>query len=202
MNYINIQNEVIQKYRIDICHGDKCRNDWQRTHAHVKIRRVCKWKQANSVQSTFTLFHEVGHIETTKSTMRRAESEYYATVWAIDLCNQYGIEIPDKIIERYQKYIDMEIDRGQRRGGTGYGSLNLWDYIGGESGRAYGVSVYELDPETFDLAERISYQQYPSNAEAVKYYRMTDPKPWEMVQLWCRDSNGAEVVELKLGEQN
>lgn len=125
MNYKEIQNEVIKKYRIDICNGDKCKNDWSRTHAHIRERRVCKWKQSNSVQSTFTLLHEVGHIETTKSTMRRAESEYYATVWALNEAKKYGIEIPQKTIDVYQRYIDMEKDRGLRRGGSGYGSLVL-----------------------------------------------------------------------------
>ena len=43
--YITIQNEVVSKYRIDICNGTKCENDWSRTHAHIKNRRVCKWKQ-------------------------------------------------------------------------------------------------------------------------------------------------------------
>jgi hypothetical protein len=125
MTFKEIQEEVIKEYRVDICDGTKCKNDWSRTHAHIKIRRVCKWKQANSIQSTFTLFHEIGHIETTTSKMRRAESEYYATVWAIEKCKEYGLDIPEKIIERYQKYIDMEIDRGRRRGGSGYGILKL-----------------------------------------------------------------------------
>lgn len=124
--FIDIQNEVIQKYRIDICDGTKCKDgDWSRTHAHVKIRRVCKWKQANSIQSTFTLFHEIGHIETTKSSMRRAESEYYATVWALERCKEYGLTVPEKVIKDYQDYIDMEIARGKRRGGSGYGRLIL-----------------------------------------------------------------------------
>lgn len=127
MSYINIQNEVISKYKIDICDGTKCKNDWRRTHAHVKERRVCKWKQANSVQSTFTLFHEIGHIMTTKSTMRRAESEYYATVWAMEEMKKYGLEVPQKTIDEYQEYIDMEIDRGIRRGGSGYGKLKLME---------------------------------------------------------------------------
>lgn len=128
MKYIDIQNEVIKKYRIDLCNGTKCRNDWSRTHAHVKIRRVCKWERRNSIQSTFTLFHEIGHIETTKSWMRRAESEYYATVWAIDQFKVYNLEVPETIIREYQEYIDEEIDRGQRRGGSGYGNLNLKDH--------------------------------------------------------------------------
>ena len=83
-------------------------------------RRVCKWKKANSVQSTFTLLHEIGHIETTKSKMRRVESEYYATVWAIEKCEEYGIVIPEATIKLYQDYIDEELARGKRRGGKGY----------------------------------------------------------------------------------
>ncbi len=125
MRYIDIQNDVISKYRIDICDGTKCKDDWRRIHAHVKIRRVCKWKQSNSVASTFDLFHEIGHIETTKTSMRRAEAEYYATVWAIERCKEYGIKIPEKVIKVYQDYIDLEIERGKRRGGTGYGRLVL-----------------------------------------------------------------------------
>ncbi len=126
MNYKDIQNEVIKKYRIDLCDGTRCKDgDWSRTHAHIKQRRVCKWKQANSIQSTFTLFHEIGHIVNNRSGMRRAEEEYFATVWAIAECEKYGIEVPRKIIEDYQEYIDDEIDRGIRRGGTGYGKLKL-----------------------------------------------------------------------------
>lgn len=125
MTYAQIQDHVIKKYRIDICDGTKCKNDWQRTHAHVKQRRVCKWKRANSIQSTFTLLHEVGHIETTKAGMRRAEEEYYATVWALERCKEYGITVPQKTIDLYQEYIDYTKDRGERRGGSGYGSLSL-----------------------------------------------------------------------------
>ena len=125
-NFKDIQNEVIKKYRIDICDGTRCKDgDWSRTHAHIKQRRVCKWKQANSIQSTFTLFHEIGHIMNNRGGMRRAEEEYHATVWAIAECEKYGIKIPSKIIEEYQDYIDDEIDRGVRRGGTGYGKLKL-----------------------------------------------------------------------------
>ena len=124
-NYIEIQNEVIKRFKVDICDGTKCKNDWSRTHAHIRPRRVCKWKQVNSIQSTFTLFHEIGHCMTTKSWMRRAEEEYNATVWAIELCKEYGLEIPQKTIKVYQDYIDMEVRRGIRRGGSGYGTLEL-----------------------------------------------------------------------------
>ena len=125
MTHKEIQANVIKKYKIDICDGTKCENDWRRTHAHVKIRRVCKWKQSNSIKSTFDLFHEIGHIETTKTTMRRAEAEYHATVWALDRCKEYGLIVPDSIIKSYQNYINREIDRGVRRGGMGYGEMTL-----------------------------------------------------------------------------
>lgn len=126
MNYKEIQNEMIKKYRVDLCDGTRCKDgDWDRTHAHVKKRRVCKWKQKNSVQSTFELFHEIGHIETTKSGMRRAEEEYYATVWALERCKEYGIVVPAKTIRLYQDYIDDEKERGFRRGGRGYAELQL-----------------------------------------------------------------------------
>lgn len=125
MTYTEIQNEVIERFRIDLCDGTKCKNDWSRTHAHVKQRRVCKWKRRNSVQSTFTLFHEIGHIMTTKSTMRRAESEYYATLWAMEMFEEYGLTVPEKTLQDYQAYIDREVDRGKRRGGTGYAPMIL-----------------------------------------------------------------------------
>lgn len=121
MNYKEIQNEVIAKYRINISDGSGC---WTRTHAHPKERKVCKWKQANSAESTFTLFHEIGHVETFKSTMRRCESEYVATVWAIDRMREYELldKISDKTKNLYQNYIYQELDRGVRRGGKGYPS--------------------------------------------------------------------------------
>ena len=112
MKYIDIQNEVVKKYRITL---DPFSNCWSRTHAHIRERKVCKWVQTNSISSTFALLHEVGHIETTKSWMRRCESEYYATVWAIEKCKEYGITIPDNIVTKYQRYIYNERDRGERR---------------------------------------------------------------------------------------
>lgn len=124
-SYKDIQNEVIRKYNIDICDGTKCANDWSRTHAHVRERRVCKWKQANSIQSTFTLFHEIGHIESTLSTMRRAESEYFATIWAMTECKKYGLKAPVKTLQKYQDYIDMTVQRGKRRGGKHYADMLL-----------------------------------------------------------------------------
>ena len=139
MNYIGIQNEIIKRYRIDLCDGTKCDDgDWDRTHAHPRLRRVCKWRQANSFSSTFTLLHEVGHIENNNGKMRRAESEYYATTWAIDRCKEYGIKIPLRTLFKFQRYVLVEIARGRRRGGVGYGDLNLYSYAG------YNITLEEV----------------------------------------------------------
>jgi hypothetical protein len=117
--FIEIQNEVIKKYRVKLCYGELCENDWSRTHAHVKRRTICKWKQKNSVQSTFDLLHEIGHIMTTKGYHRRCESEYYATEWALKIAREdYGLVIPESTIQAYNDYIAMEHDRGIRRGGS------------------------------------------------------------------------------------
>ena len=136
--FIDIQNDAIKRFRIDICDGTKCRNDWGRTHAHPKKRRVCKWVQKNSIQSTFELLHEIGHIEGNASWMRRCEEEWYATHWALECAyHDYNLEIPNKILKDYQEYIDMEKDRGKRRGGKHYylpceGDLELaWSIIQG-----------------------------------------------------------------------
>lgn len=130
MNYIEIQNEVIKRYRIDLCDGTKCKDDWGRMHAHPKQRRVCKWKQRNSFASTFDLFHEIGHIENNHAGMRRAEEEYHATTWAIDRLKEYGIEIPVKTLFTYQRYVMVEVARGRRRGGRDYPEMNLYQYAG------------------------------------------------------------------------
>lgn len=117
MKYIELQNNLIKQYRIKLEPNSKC---YGRTHVHVKKRTICKWKQSASVKSTFTLLHEIGHCENNNSKMRRCEEEYYATQWAIDKCEELGISLDDKIIERYQDYVYRELERGLRRGGSDY----------------------------------------------------------------------------------
>lgn len=116
--YLQIQEEVIKKYKIVIVENSTC---WGRTHAHCDgTRRICKWEKANSIVSTFTLLHEVGHIMTTTSKMRRCEEEYFATIWALERCKEYGIKPNERTINVYQRYIDLELKRGLNRNGTGY----------------------------------------------------------------------------------
>ena len=44
-------------------------------------------------------------------------AESCACCYTIEKCKEYGIEIPEKEIQSYQRYINMEHDRGVRRGG-------------------------------------------------------------------------------------
>ena len=117
MTYREIQDDVVRRYNIELCGGTLCRNDWHRTHAHPEVRRVCKWLARSSAQATFELMHEIGHIETSKRSMRRCESEYYATLWAIRCAAEYGMQVPEKTLRDYQRYILIERERGVRRGG-------------------------------------------------------------------------------------
>lgn len=114
MKFVDIQKEVIERYNIKINKDSKC---WTRTHAHVKERMICKWEPKNGIVTTFSLFHEIGHIETKESWMRRCESEYHATVFAINLLNEYGLTLPKKVYDLYQDYIWRERERGIRRHG-------------------------------------------------------------------------------------
>ena len=53
---------------------------------------------------------------TYKTKMRRCESEFNATVWALQELDKYNIQVPINIIDKYQRYINMEYNRGLRRG--------------------------------------------------------------------------------------
>ena len=121
--FIDIEYELIKKYKIEIVKNSTCGS---RTHAHCDgTRRICKWNPRNSVVSLYTLAHEIGHIMTKTSKMRRCESEYYATVWALQELDKYKIVVPEKIIKDYQDYIDRELDRGLRRGGSNYSKEDM-----------------------------------------------------------------------------
>ena len=122
MGYIELQNELVKKYRIKLDPESKCRS---RTHVHVKQRRICKWKQHASMRSTFTLLHEIGHCENNSykilnRPMRRCEEEFYATQWAIAKCKELKLEVSKNIIDRYQRYVYNELQRGLNHHGSNY----------------------------------------------------------------------------------
>lgn len=126
MKLIEIQKEMLKRYNVAICdgkcNGKECPHAWRRTHSCRMARKIYKWDFKNSIRATFDLFHEIGHQETTTNKMRRCESEYFATVWAINKMKEYGLvdKIDDKTKKLYQDYILRERNRGLRRGGKGY----------------------------------------------------------------------------------
>ena len=112
MKYIEIQEDLVKRFRIKIDTNSDC---WGRMHAHPRERRVCKFRFKNSFRATFDLMHEIGHIEANDASMRRCESEYSATKWALDHLSDYGLEMDENILHAYQEYIDEEHARGIRR---------------------------------------------------------------------------------------
>ncbi len=53
----------------------------------------------------FDLLHELGHIHTNTSKMKRCEQEFYATQWAIERFEEYGLKLPPTRQFDFQKYV-------------------------------------------------------------------------------------------------
>jgi hypothetical protein len=114
IDYIALQNEAIKKFNAVIVQNSEC---WSRMHAHCKdnSRRICKWKQVNSYSSLFDLLHEIGHLETWNTALKRCESESQATKWAIERLKEFGLPIKRKKAQAYKDYIARTYQRGVRR---------------------------------------------------------------------------------------
>lgn len=125
MKYIDIQDKLLKQYPVTLCDGTMCIDDWSRTHAHKKEKKVCKWIRKNSVESTFELAHEIGHIYAKHgSGGKRFSEEFYATEFAVTTLTSMGVTIPDKTLTDYKDYILMEWDRGYRRSRCKTGFFN------------------------------------------------------------------------------
>lgn len=61
--------------------------------------------QNPSEWSLFAFLHEIGHILTNTSKMKRCEQEYAATQWALDEARKIGFAVPYGFIVTYQNYI-------------------------------------------------------------------------------------------------
>lgn len=53
----------------------------------------------------FDLLHEIGHIKTNKTGMKRCMEEYLATQWALDHAKKYKVKVTKGLINIFQKYI-------------------------------------------------------------------------------------------------
>jgi hypothetical protein len=107
--------DLLKEYSIILNPESVC---WSRVHAHPTTRTICKMELPKSRVSLFELLHEIGHIvDANGAKGTRAEEEAHATQWAIDKMRELGYSVPRKVLDRYERYIQMTFDRGLRRGG-------------------------------------------------------------------------------------
>lgn len=115
MNYIEIQNHTIKQFNVTIVENSTC---WSRMHAHCNdgSRRICKWDQVNSYKSLWDLLHEIGHLETLKNGMTRAEEETEAVRWTINYLRENGLKVKRRYLNGYKRYVSRCYERALRRG--------------------------------------------------------------------------------------
>lgn len=124
--YNEIQHEAVEQYHMKLNPNSSCP---ERMHVHLNSRMICKWDYDSTLENTFDLFHEIGHCQTNKPSMRRCEQEYYASIWAVTILRfAYGITIHDGIITRYASYIDMEKANGIKHGGKNYDDCDFTEF--------------------------------------------------------------------------
>lgn len=98
-------NRIYMKYRNDA---------WIHCGANNKFAACLEEKYIVVPQGVFTnpsewdifaLLHEVGHIKTNTTQMKRYYQEYLATQWALDESKNWGFEVYKYFIDVYQEYI-------------------------------------------------------------------------------------------------
>lgn len=102
---LTIQNELYEKYKNEIEFRFTSKST---PYCHVPEKiiylRLDKFFEPTE-NSVFDMLHEIGHIKTNTSKMKRFEEEYYATVWAIKEAKKYKLELSQKRKDEYQNYI-------------------------------------------------------------------------------------------------
>ena len=64
--------------------------------------------------SLFAFLHEVGHIMTNTTKMKRCEQEFLATQWALKEAKRIGFHVPEAYVRVYQQYIWNWHEAGRR----------------------------------------------------------------------------------------
>lgn len=105
---VNLHNYVWLKYhnKMEIVFENENDRDF---YALIVSRKVILPKSIKKEQTEWSLFaflHEIGHILTNRSTMKRYEMEYLATQWALDEAKRIGFQVPREYISTYQRYIN------------------------------------------------------------------------------------------------
>lgn len=102
---LETQNEIINKYKNTINFRV---NNKDCAYCYVKEKIIYlngRDLLYPTAESLFDLLHEIGHIITNTSKMKRCEEEYYATQWAIKEMKEYGYTISNKRKKEFQQYI-------------------------------------------------------------------------------------------------
>lgn len=96
-------------------------------YSHIKERQVVmsliNWVTPTE-WSAFAFLHEVGHVVTNTTKMKRYEQEFLATQWAIDKAKEFGFKVSKSTQNTYQNYIWDWRDRSIKLKGKNVASRN------------------------------------------------------------------------------
>ena len=96
----------------------------QSKEIHLPKRIIENYFKNITEWDLFAFFHEIGHIETNTTKMKRYYQEYLATEWAVKKSKEIGFKPSDKILKTYQNYIWKWRDFSERRSKTSVMSAN------------------------------------------------------------------------------
>lgn len=99
-------HQIYMKYHTEMwIHSGTKEDDF---YSHIVEKEVVippsTWQHPTE-WSIFALLHEIGHIMTNTTKMKRYEQEYLATQWALDEAKRIGFKVKRKTIKTYQEYI-------------------------------------------------------------------------------------------------
>ena len=103
-----LHNNLYIKYRNNFTleFSDNAASD--EFYSYILSKRIVIPRSVKTHQTEWSLFaflHEIGHIMTNTTKMKRCTQEYLATQWAIDEAKRIGFNVPKDYIETYQDYI-------------------------------------------------------------------------------------------------
>lgn len=115
---VNLHNYlyVTYKNKMNISFVDVAEDDFgaQINNRVVKLPNCIKTNPTE--WSLFAFLHEIGHVLTNKSDMKRCQQEFLATQWAIKEAKRIGFDVPPSYIKTYQDYIWKWRDKGIKCG--------------------------------------------------------------------------------------
>lgn len=77
-----------------------------------------------SAHNMMICLHEIGHIVTTKSTMRTVRSEYHACLYSEQKCAEYKIPLVEDDFQSNRMYVISHICKGLQKGKMSVGAID------------------------------------------------------------------------------